>query len=118
MAIKIKKAWDKQFKQIIKALLNTGFYDQCNGRDGEVIFTNKDIRVGIFPHSFLNKGWAGHVLAEHEENFDKWSKHFYRCSLPSNKDQMKLLLSDLKYINNNANKKSGNEFGRLIRYLL
>ena len=79
------------------------------------IFTNGSIRVGIFNNNYPHLTWKNHILAEHEENFDKWSKHFYNAPMPNSIAELKLILSDLKHIDDLHNRVIGNKFGTLIR---
>ena len=84
------------------------------GDEGETILTNGSLRVGIFPQSFPHKLWCGHILVEHEANFDKWSKHFYRCNIPGDLE-IDILIADLKYIDNDQNRIAGDRFSTLVR---
>lgn len=68
----------------------------------------EDLEIGIFDQDYPNNSYCGCIVAEHIDNFDKRYKSFYKASFPKNEEEFKLLLEDLKYISNEANKKSGN----------
>jgi len=103
-------------EKILKALADVGYEVKAIGDEGETVLTNGTIRVGIFPQSYPHKLWRGHVLAEHEANFDKWSKHFYRCTIPGDLE-IDILISDLEYVDNERNQIAGDKFGTLTRTL-
>lgn len=83
----------------------------------DIMFTieTENLIIGIFGYDYPNTGYCGKILAEHKDNFDKWSKAFYSASFPSDAEELEIILDDLKYISNEKNKKSGNNFGRLVR---
>ncbi len=76
---------------------------------------NESVIIGIFDHDYPNTNYRGKILAEHKNNFDKWSKSFYIANFPANKDEFKIILSDIKHISNSLNEASGAIFGHLIR---
>lgn len=102
---------------LVITLGEKGFKDKHVGADGETILSDGKVRVGIFPHDFPHDFWKGHVLAEQESNFDKWSKHFYKCDLPTEKEHLPLIIKDLEYIASSLNTKASNEYGTLVREL-
>lgn len=90
--------------------------DISAGIDERAYYTDTDeIQIGIFDYTYPNTGYNGKILMEHKNNFDKWSKVFYRATFPSNEDEFNLILKDLKYISDKANEDSGNRFGSLER---
>ncbi len=102
-------------KLLVRSFIDNGFFEEYSGSDGEIILSNGSIRVGIFPISFPHTQWRGHILAEHEDNFDKWSSYFYKAPIPSSTIELEAILEDLKNIDNYNNKKLGDVFGTLVR---
>ena len=74
-----------------------------------------NLRVGVFDHEYPNEMRCGKILAEHNENFDKWSKSFYSATFPNEEYEMYIILADFKHISDGLNVRSGNSFGSLIR---
>jgi hypothetical protein len=94
---------NKKYK-IEKDKFNSAFYIETDG-----------LMVGVFDFDYPNDNYRGKILAEHLDNFDKWSKAFYMSDFPNNKDELNIILNDLKHIADEKNKKSGNNFGHLVR---
>ena len=99
---------NKEVAEFIIAHTNFDFELVSSHRDSYVL-SNGAIRVGIGI-------WAdGSIIAEHESNFDKWGKSFYWCDFPQNYCDLRLLISDLAYIDCSDSAVSGKEFGGLTR---
>lgn len=104
------------FEKVIEMFNNAGFTGEYySGEDGCYIMNIGGLRVGVFSHCWPNDYQKQHVIAEHEDNFDKWSKSFYWCDLPENQDQFDALLRDLEHIDNEEDRRIGNDFGLLKR---
>jgi hypothetical protein len=104
------------FEEIKKYLIDKNEFKIIEDKDEPAFyFETKELRVGVFDFPYPNTGYNGHILAEHKANFDKWSKTFYKANFPSDEVEMGLVMKDLEYISDDANKESGNSFGNLFR---
>lgn len=106
---------DNQVERLVRTMMDSQFEIKHKDDDGAFVLTNGELRVGIFPPDYPHSIWKNHVLAEHEDNFDKWSKHFYKCDIPSDATEELVLMNDLRHIQNEENKKIGTRFGLLTR---
>ena len=87
--------------------------------EGEAFqFKTDELYIGIFSLTYPNYGYCNTILAEHKENFDKWSKAYYSCYIPNNELEFKILFSDLKHISTNLQQQAGNKFSGLSRTFL
>lgn len=112
-AIPKKEQYMKQ--RIVDALLVIGYKKKWEEPEGAVCLENDKLVLAIFDNDYPNDDRAGRVFAEHKENFDKWWSAFYKCTTPTNEDELFVLLTDLEYVSLNWNKFLGNEFSTLTR---
>ena len=108
-------------KKTIEVLIKNGYTIKYDGTvdpddEGEVILTNGILRIGIFPGSYPHELWNDQILAEHDVNFDKWSKYAYMCDIPT-AETMDVLLADLEYISTERNVIAGDKYSTLVRTL-
>lgn len=105
------------FEKVVEMFTNAGFKGKYYDHNAPGCYQLEvgGLRVAVFAHDWCNTTQQGHVLADHNENFDKWSKAYYWCELPENQEQFDILLRDLQYIDNDADVKMSNDFGLLRR---
>lgn len=99
---------------LVRRITATGFTVK-DKTDNSIILTNGILRVGVFSEDFPRPEWKGKVLADHEVNFDKWSKCFYSCTFPGVDGEYDILIADLKHIKDDNNQQSSNCSGHLFR---
>ena len=104
-----------EMREIVNYFKTKGFKITKDENENSYSTEDEHLRIGIFGYDYPNENYCGKILAEHKDNFDKWSKAFYSCSLPSSEEEIEILLSDLKYITTDENKEAGDCFGKLRR---
>ena len=102
---------------ILDTILSLGFDVTNKGDEGDIVLSNGTLRVAIFPISYPHSYWRGKILAEHEDSFDKWSKHYYMVDIPELEDDINIVIEDLIYIDNKRHANSSNGYSTLRRTL-
>jgi len=78
-------------------------------------FEVNDLVVGIFNYNYPNKTYAGKILMEFKDLFDKWSKCFYEYTLPEKEGHLKIFYEDLDYFGTIKSKHFSDNFGSICR---
>lgn len=62
------------------------------------IYKDNIIVIAVIPYDTEQYHYAGKILAESTETFDKWSTCYYEVDIPTNRLQLNKVLLDLKEI--------------------
>jgi hypothetical protein len=100
---------------LLSELSDKNFSLHPSSTDECIVVTNKVIRIALFSYDYPHNVWAGKLLAEHEVNFDKWSKHFYSVDLPQDAFEMNTILIDIEYISCKHNIVASDQYSKLVR---
>ena len=107
---------DEYLKKLIGNLNRAGF-EYLDDEADFACLSNGKLRIGIFSYDYPNSGYSGSIKAEHENNFDKWSKSYYSSNIPKDYGDVEIIMCDIVYIQSELNEAVGNNFGNLYRSL-